>query len=61
MKRAKIFYQANGETPEKDNTVPSTGNGERVTTNLQFLGATPNYEVQSILNLQDEEIVYSSE
>lgn len=31
---ALIFYQANGETPEKDNTVPSTGNGEGVTTNL---------------------------
>lgn len=34
MKKAKIFYQANGETPEKDNTVPSAGNGEGVTTKL---------------------------
>ena len=34
MLNALIFYQANGETPEKDNTVPSAGNGEGVTTNL---------------------------
>lgn len=29
-----IFYQANGETPEKDNTVPSTEISEGVTTNM---------------------------